>query len=765
MRPLSTFALAAALGWTTAWCDTPAPPPAPTPDYIGRDRCIACHAEQGARWKGSHHDLAMQEASETSVLGDFSDRTFENFGLTTRFYRKDGRFMVSTDGPDGKLHDYPIAYTFGVYPLQQYLIAFPDGRYQTLDIAWDSRPKTEGGQRWFHLHPEDPVPAGDVLHWTGPNLNWNYMCADCHSTNLRKGYDPAKGSYHTTWSEINVSCEACHGPGSAHGDWAERKARGEPAEDASLGLTVRLNQRVGVAWTIDPVTGKARRSTPRQGDNEIEVCARCHARRSQVTDQIHAGQPFLDGFLPSLLTAGLYHADGQVQDEVYDWASFLQSKMYQAGVTCSDCHDPHAAAPRLPGDSVCAQCHPAERFATKAHHFHDPEGKGASCVECHMPPTTYMGVDARHDHSMRVPRPDQSVALGTPNACNTCHADKTPQWAAAQVEGWYGHPARGWQGYAQALTAARQRLPGAFARLQALIDNPDQPTIAKATALAALGAYPSREALMLIQQGLQSDQPVVRLGALEGLAELGPGRAALAIALLWDDTKAVRIAAARLLAAFPPAQLPAAAQERLEAGLNEYIAAQTFNAERPESQVNLGGLYADLKRPGDAEVAYREAIRLQPRFIPAYVNLAQFFSSAGRESEADGTLRAGLEASPEEASLNHALGLSLIRQKRPDLALPHLASAASKAPEQARYTYVYGIALQSAGRLDEALAALDAASARHPGDTAILMALATYSREAGHREAALGYARRLQTLAPGDRNVQGLIQALEADGK
>jgi tetratricopeptide (TPR) repeat protein len=376
-----------------------------------------------------------------------------------------------------------------------------------------------------------------------------------------------------------------------------------------------------------------------------------------------------------------------------------------------------------------------------------------------------MGVDARHDHSMRVPRPDQSVALGTPNACNNCHKDQTPQWAAAQVATWYGHPARGWQGYAQALTAARNHLPGAFAQLQALIDNPDQPAIAKATALAALGAYPSREALILIQQGLQSDQPLIRLGALESLADLGPGPAALAIALLWDETLAVRIAAARILAVVPRAQLPPAAQERLEAGLNEYIAAQTFSADRPESQVNLGGLYADLKRPGDAEAAYREAIRLQPKFIPAYVNLAQFFSNAGRELEADGVLRAGIATNPEDAALDHALGLSLIRQKHQDLALPHLASAAAKAPDQARYPYVYGIALQSAGRVDEALKVLDAASARHPGDAAILMALATYSRESGRREAALGYARRLQALAPEDRQVAALIQALEAADK
>jgi tetratricopeptide (TPR) repeat protein len=745
---------------TAAALSAPCDAAEPTPEYVGRTRCIACHAEQDARWTGSHHDLAMQEATDTSVLGDFNDATFDWFGVTSRFYRRDGRFMVRTDGPDGSLQDYQIRYTFGVDPLQQYLIEFPGGRLQALDIGWDSRPREAGGQRWLHLHPQDRVPAGDVLHWTGPNLNWNYMCADCHSTNLRKGYDAGSGSYHTTWSEIDVSCEACHGPGSAHVRWAEQQARGEPGEAADMGLTVRLNERAGVAWTIDPATGRPSRSTPRQSDREIQVCARCHSRRSQLTDQAAAGQPYMDAFRPALLTEGLYYPDGQIQDEVYEWGSFLQSKMHGAGVTCSDCHDPHTGKPRLPGDLVCAQCHPAERYAAKAHHFHVEGGPGAGCIGCHMPTTNYMVVHARHDHSMRVPRPDLSVALGTPNACTRCHADQTPQWAAQQAEAWYGHPARGWQRYGPALAAARAGLPGSDAVLGEVIADPETPAIARATALQALGANPSRETFGLLQGGLGSADPLERLGALAGVERLGPRGAPLAIAPLWDDLRTIRIEAARQLATIPPAQLPEAARGPQSAGIAEYIAAQTFNAERPEAQVNLGGLYADLKQPGDAEAAYREAIRLQPDFLPAYANLAQLLSDGGRETEAEGVLRSGLDRHPQDAALTHALGLSLVRQKRLDEALPSLAGAAGQDPENARYAYVYAVALQSAGRVDEALAVLDQATERHPGDVEILVALATFNRDAGHREQALGYARRLQALLPGNASVEGLIREL-----
>lgn len=730
--------------------------------YVGRAQCAPCHAEETARWTGSHHDLAMQQATESSVLGNFNDASFEQFGVTSRFYRNDGTFMVRTDGPNGQLQDYPITYTFGVFPLQQYLIAFPGGRLQALDIAWDSRPKAQGGQRWMHLHPDNPVPHDDVLHWTGPNLTWNVMCADCHSTNLRKGYAAQSDSYHTSWSEIDVSCEACHGPGSEHLRWAKASAQGEPLEMPNRGLSARLDERAGVVWSIDPVTGKAKRSKPRTTSTEIQVCARCHSRRSQMTDALMAGQPLLDGFRPALLNAGLYYPDGQIQDEVYVWGSLLQSKMNQAGITCSDCHDPHAADLKVPGDRVCTQCHPVERYASKAHHFHPEASTGASCIECHMPPTTYMVVDARHDHSFRLPRPDQSVALGTPNACNRCHSDQSAQWAAEQVETWYGAVPEGFQHFAPALHAARAALPKAARLLQQIVADTGQPAIARATALQALGRYPDAAMLALVQQGLAADDPLQRLGALEALQSLGSGQRLLAVSLLWDDLKAVRIEAARLLAPIPDEQLPQQVRTQRARGIQEYIAVQTFNAERPEAQLNLGTLYADQGRYQDAEHAYLRALKLQPRFIPASVNLAQMLSQRQREQEADGVLRRGLALQPDSADLHHALGLSLVRQKRLDESLPALSKAAELAPDNTRYGYVQAVALQSNGRIDEAIAALEKIHQRHPGDIETTSALVLYNREVGKLGAALAYARQMQRLRPNDPSVERLVRELES---
>ncbi len=472
--------------------------------------------------------------------------------------------------------------------------------------------------------------------------------------------------------------------------------------------------------------------------------------------------PFLDAFRPALLNEGLYYTDGQVQDVVYVWGSLLQSKMYQAGVTCSDCHDPHTADLKVPGDGVCAQCHSAERYATKTHHFHPEDSTGASCIECHMPATTYMRVDARHDHSFRIPRPDQSIAIGTPNACNRCHVDKSAQWAAEQVSTWYGRAPAGLQRYAPALHAARNGLPAAGRLLQQITADANQPAIARATALQALGAYPDADMLELVQQGLAADDPLQRLGALDALQSLGPGQKLLAASLLWDDLKAVRIEAARLLAVIPEGQLPEAVRAQRARGIQEYIAVQAINAERPEAQLNLGNLFAELARDQEAEQAYGKALTLQPRFVPASINLAQLMSQRDREQEAEGVLRRGLRLEPESADLHHALGLSHVRQKRLDESVISLSKAAELAPENARYGYVQAVALQSSGRISEAIAVLEQVHQRHPGDIETLSALILYHREVGALGSALDYARKMQELSPNDPSVEQLIRALKA---
>ena len=192
--------------------------------FVGRSACAKCHEAETKAWTGSHHDQAMTEVSDLqgeTVRGDFSGVRFEGDGMRARFFRDGAKYLIETDGPDGKPATYEVAYTFGWKPLQQYLVRFPGGRLQAFSVAWDTERR-----RWFSLNPGKTIPPSDWLHWTRNAQNWNGMCAECHSTNLVKGYDPKSDSYTTTWSEIDVSCEACHGPGSAHVAWAEAERDG-----------------------------------------------------------------------------------------------------------------------------------------------------------------------------------------------------------------------------------------------------------------------------------------------------------------------------------------------------------------------------------------------------------------------------------------------------------------------------------------------------------------------------------------------------------
>jgi len=730
------------------------------PDYVGATTCGSCHEAAFEAWRGSHHDQAMDHATPDTVLGDFDDAAITVHGVTSRFYIRDGRYFVTTDGPDGALADFEIAYTFGVEPLQQYLVAFPDGRVQALPLAWDTRPAEAGGQRWYHLYPDERLDADDELHWTGLQQNWNYMCADCHSTNLRKNYDPEADRFATDWAEIDVACEACHGPGRAHVAWAER----EPAlraADLTRGLAVLLHDRKDVSWPMDPETGQARRQGGPITRTEIGMCAACHSRRGLLKEGRERDPDFLDFHRPALLTEGLYHADGQIRDEVYVWGSFTQSRMHAAGVTCSDCHDPHSSALYADGADVCARCHLPSKFAATEHTRHPEGADGVDCLSCHMPEKTYMGVDDRRDHSMRVPRPDLSAAHGVPNACTDCHADQDAGWAAATFERLWPEAKDPFQHWTTAFRQARDGLPQAEVSLVSVFGRAGTPDIARATAVAELGDYLSPLSGQVLERALHDQSALVRMAALGSLEALPPAnRFGLAGHLLDDPVLAVRSEAGRLLATTPRNQLDVAARGALQRALKDYYDIQMLNADRPESGLNLGNLSLDSGNARQAERYYRQGLARDPDFTPVRLNLAELYSAEGMPQESLALLREGLERTPEDAALHHALGLALVRDGQGEQALHELERAAELAPEAARYAYVLGVALNSLGRPAEAVEALEAAQARHPFDRDLLFALATIERDRGNRDDARRWARRLAELNPADPGANRLLEEL-----
>lgn len=717
-----------------------------TASFVGSNSCVSCHSQEVKDWQTSQHHDAMAKARASTVLADFNDTVFTHAGITSTFFQRDGNFYTQTSGPDGQLHDYHIKYTYGLEPLQQYLVEFPDGRLQPLPIAWDTRSQQQGGQRWFSLYPEDDISHKDELFWTRPAQNWNHMCADCHSTNVSKNYDAVTDTFKTNWSEINVGCEACHGPGSRHLQWLELKRTAQSVADYdNAGFQAQLNERRGVTWTIDPVTDQPVRSQSRETDHEIEVCAQCHARRKQIADGYQAGKPFLDYYRPALLVSPLYHADGQQHDEVFTWASFLQSKMYAKGVTCSDCHNPHSGQLRAEGNSVCASCHVPSKYDTKQHSRHQQNSAGAQCTACHMPTTTYMVVDPRHDHSMRVPRPDQTVKLGVPNACNQCHTERSATWAAAQIKSWYGHDPQGFQGYADAFAANIADSENAQTQLQAVAMDLNQATIARATALSQLD--PSNYgAAKLLAKSLADPSDLVRLGSLASLAHSNLEELAPQVeSLLSDPLRAVRIEAADILSRTNASQINPEARGSFEQAVDEYVTSQNYNADRAEDRVNLGSFYANRGDGAKAEEQMKAAIYLNPLDVPAYTNLADLYRAMGRDLEGEQLLRQGLQAVPQSPELHYALGLALVRTQQSAPALSQLRRATQLAPNNAQFAYVYAVALNTYGESAKAMAILERAIIIHPENRNILQALANFHQARGEHEQAQKYGKRLQS--------------------
>ncbi len=714
----------------------------PAPEFVAASSCAECHPAQLQAWTGSHHDRAMQVAEPNTVLGDFS-------GTQASFSVVDGSYRVRSVGADGKPGEFPAPYTFGVAPLQQMLVALPGGRLQAFTTAWDSERRS-----WFPLYPDEKIAPEDPLHWTGRYQRWNTMCADCHSTGVQKGYDEATDSYRTTWAEIDVGCQACHGPGSAHVAWAREGAKREGATPDGNGLAVQL------------AASDARR--------EVESCAPCHARRAQLLGSIPYGREFLDGFLPSTLDPGLYHVDGQIDGEVYEYGSFLQSKMYARGVRCTDCHDAHRGKLVAEGNALCGRCHstqPDPRFPTLSsktydspeHHHHEAGSSGASCVGCHMPTRYYMVVDPRQDHSIRVPRPDLSVKLGTPNACNSCHADRDPEWADAAVARWYGSGRRQEAHFGEVFAAARKGDAGAIPELARIAGDAESPAIVRATALSLL--EPAGEAALpaLALAGRDAD-PWLRSAAASACDALPAGsRLRVAEPLLSDPVLAVRIEAARVLSAVPPEQVPEGARERLASALREFEAAQRVQADLPGAHLNLAVVYANRGDTARAEAEYRLALRMDPRFLPASFNLATLLNQLGRNEEAERVLRDAIRRAPGEGELYYSLALLLAESGRTEAAAAELDQAAALMPDRPRVRYNQGLALMRIGKRERAEAALRSARELAPRDPEILNALAILYAESGDWQRALPLARQLVELVPGAPGPRELLARIESE--
>lgn len=703
---------------------------------VDESQCAGCHAEQSKDWKGSHHQLAMQEATDASVLGDFNDTRFQGEGETTLFFRKDGGFWVNTPGTDGEPADYRIAYTFGVDPLQQYLIEVPGGRLQALSVAWDV-----SKHAWFHLYPGQGVNFKNPLHWSRPQQNANFMCVECHTTGFKRNYDKASDRFASSWNSVGVGCQACHGPASQHLDWATSKL-----EATNAGFDIGLSRANNVT--------------------EVETCARCHARRAPLGDGFHHGQRLMDDYLLSTLTPELHELDGKIKDEVFEYGAFTQSKMFAKGVRCSSCHNPHSTELKAPANGVCLQCHnPAGRttvagidgsglkakdYESPEHHHHSRDQVGSQCVNCHMPGKLYMVNDYRHDHGFTIPNPVRALHLGLTDACLACHSSKPGNKIAEQFRLWYGENKPSPPRYDESLWLIRNGRPGAAEALYQQLELSELPAIRRATLLAELSAYPSQKALELARKALLSDEPQVRQAAVAAMAAMLPPEMHLEnfSAILEDPVRAVRIEVTQALLGLSPDVL-----QRLDSwnkAAREYEEVHKSLAERAEANLNLAMFYQSVGRTALVEPSLRDAIRRDPEFLPAQVLLAQWLDRHYRTDEARKLLQEAIEQHPASALLRHANGLALIRRGERKAALKELIEAARLEPDNVQFNYVLAVALDDAGERQSAIERLESLLSRQPGSRLSRLTLIKLLTESGQDQKTQVLLDEFRQLNPSD---------------
>ncbi len=638
--------------------------------YIGSITCKSCHPKEYQDWKISDHFKAMDLPNDSSVKGNFNNQSLSADGVNSKFYKKADNYYINTQGEDGLNHDYLVKYTFGYFPLQQYLIEFPGGRLQSTRLSWDSRNK-----KWFHQYANQKIPSHDWMNWTGNGQNWNTMCASCHSTNLQKNYDVENDVYKTSFNEINVTCESCHGAGKSHVAYINSDYKnGNKIAGSMIKIAKGTNQIL-----------------------QINNCAPCHARASSLsTDAFNATvqtKEIMDHLIPEIPSSEHYHADGQANDEDYIYTSFAESKMFTRGVMCSNCHNPHSGKLILTGNAACMKCH-TKNYDSPAHTFHQVGTTGSECKNCHMPSKVYMGNDIRFDHTFRVPRPDLSVKYATPNACNNCHQDKSAKWSADAVIKWYG-PNRKYHFAEDLIPGANEKDANAPKHLIKILNDTSAPAIIQATAANYLRSYQTTESVSALLKSLNHKDAQVRYRALKSLSNFSEENwINNAGFLLNDSVKAVRIAAAELYANLPNDRIPVQLNESFTKAKQEFENYLSFQTDFSVGNVMLADYFLKQKNYVGAEKFYLRALKKDGAINYARLNLSAVYNAQNKNTASLNILLEAQKIDPKNDRIYYNLGLLYNEMNDLKGAENSFSKAVELHSSNPRVYYNYGILLQ-----------------------------------------------------------------------
>ena len=719
--------------------------------YGGSASCRECHEEAFDLWEESSHALAERPVKSERDRAAFDPpRSFRHGAQSSEARWVAGAAEVTSAGLSGQPETHRVARVIGHGPLRQFLVPFPGGRFQALEASYDPR-----SNEWFNVYGGEDRRPGEWGHWTGRGMNWNFMCAGCHNTRLRKNYDEATDSYHTAMAEMSVGCEACHGPLKAHNEW---------------------QRKFGNSGRKDPTVAKSTRA------QILDGCGSCHARRTDLTGDFKPGARFSDHFDLTLVDyTERYFADGQVRDEDYEYGPFLGSRMHQRGVVCVDCHNPHSARTVLPGNWLCLRCHGGSDTNAPAinpvtHSFHkvfgcDTNGvpvstdlmgyqsgqiaeTGGECVNCHMPRTAYMQRHWRHDHGFTIPDPLLTKRFNIPNACNRCHQDKSADWALEHCEKWYGAKMnRPTRTRAEWIARARQ---GDLSARDGLLDQVqrEESPYWRAALLGLLGPSAARpETTAVLLRSLEHTNALVRAAAARGLepALLAPGVSEALRRRLDDPSRNVRLAAAwTLRASLDPASTTG---RELQHFLDS-------NADQPGGQMRKGDYFLARNDPQAALLHFQKAVAWDPYSAPFHRQLALALSALNRPREAVETLREACRLDPNDAESRYQLGLAWNEAGDLDQARQELETAVRLDPRHASAWYNLGLAQNALGQPDAAIESLLRGESVEPREARVPYARATILARLGQRDAAAAAARRALEIDPAHADARRLLRLL-----
>ncbi|MGL5111525.1 MAG: tetratricopeptide repeat protein [Flavobacterium sp.] len=700
--------------------------------YLGDQSCKECHKQEYKEWRQSDHFMSMNVANGSSVKGNFNNVTFKGDGVTSRFFKKGNVFYINTEGEDGKYHDFEVKYTFGGRPLQQYLIQFSGGRLQVPRLSWDTNKK-----RWFNQYAGQKIPSHDWLHWTKNAQNWNTMCAVCHSTNLQKKYDVHADTYKSTYSVMNVSCESCHGPGGQH---------------------------VDLAKTGDLQKGEKRKAgfskifVGNYATEQINKCAPCHALITEISPNHIDSKEIMDNYIAQIPETQNFYADGQVKNEDYNYTSFSQSKMYSAGVKCSDCHNPHTTKLKRVGNLTCTSCHVQRKYDTPLHTFHKSGSEGSKCVSCHMPGKVYMGNDLRHDHVFRVPRPDLSAKYEVPNACSSCHRNKSNAFLAQSIVKWYG-PKRVYH-FSDDLIPGSKLDDKSEMHLLRLVNIKEVPSIIKATAAFYLGSITSQNSLKALLLCLKSKDAQVRYRGLRSLANFSVSSWVLEVGpLLKDKVRAVRIAAADLYITIPIEQVPSLYTSDLISAQKELKSYLMYQADFSAGNVLIADYFFKLQDYNIAEQFYLKGLKKDANMNYALFNLSTVYNIVGKNDLALKTLEKAIKNDPKNDRIYYNMALIYSELGYKEFAEKNFAKSIALKTTNPRVYYNYGLLLNENKNYLGAIDVLQKGLKLAPSDTDLLYALIFVNTQANKKYKAISYVIKLKKLAPNHSDYQELFRS------